>query len=106
VFVCPILSGSGVRVKLLEAFCTGIPVVSTTLGAEGLTEKNGEVCLLADDPRQFADQIVSLLENPNAAEDMVRRAYQYVTTERDITRMTERLVEAYRASVAKKRKKS
>ena len=36
VFVCPILSGSGVRVKLLEAFAAGIPVVSTSIGAEGL----------------------------------------------------------------------
>lgn len=103
VFVCPILSGSGVRVKLLEAFCTGIPVVSTTLGAEGLTDKHGDVCLLADDPKQFADQIVYLLENPQAAEDMVRRAYQYVTTERDITRMTETLLERYREAVTRKR---
>ncbi len=37
-FVCPILSGSGVRVKLLEAFAAGIPVVSTRLGAEGLVD--------------------------------------------------------------------
>ena len=48
VFVCPILSGSGVRVKLLEAFAAGIPVVSTTLGAEGLARKDGEFCALAD----------------------------------------------------------
>ena len=39
VFVCPILSGSGVRVKLLEAFAAGIPVVSTTVGAEGLAKR-------------------------------------------------------------------
>ena len=37
VFICPILTGSGVRVKLLEAFAAGIPVVSTGIGAEGLT---------------------------------------------------------------------
>ena len=39
VFVCPILSGSGMRVKLLEAFAAGIPVVSTRIGAEGLAAK-------------------------------------------------------------------
>src|SRR6266478_8628906 len=43
VFICPILSGSGVRVKLLEAFSAGIPVVSTRVGAEGLTAKDGEI---------------------------------------------------------------
>ncbi len=44
VFVCPILSGSGVRVKLLEAFAAGIPVVSTRVGAEGLANQDGEIC--------------------------------------------------------------
>ncbi|MGH9593996.1 MAG: glycosyltransferase, partial [Bryobacteraceae bacterium] len=43
VFVCPILSGSGMRVKLLEAFAAGIPVVSTALGAEGLADRDGEL---------------------------------------------------------------
>jgi O-antigen biosynthesis protein len=42
-FVCPILSGSGMRLKLLEAFAAGIPVVSTRLGAEALAEKDGEI---------------------------------------------------------------
>ena len=54
IFVCPILSGSGVRVKLLEAFAAGIPVVSTRVGAEGLAVKDGEFCALADDPAEFA----------------------------------------------------
>ena len=49
----PILSGSGVRVKLLEAFAAGIPVVSTRLGAEGLATMDGEICALADDPAGF-----------------------------------------------------
>lgn len=104
VFVCPILSGSGVRVKLLEAFCAGIPVVSTRIGAEGLSEKDGDVCFLSDDPREFADRILHLFENPQAAERMVRQAHQYVTTERDIVRMTERLVAGYRTLLQRKRK--
>ena len=53
VFVCPILSGSGMRVKLLEAFAAGIPVVSTTLGAEGLTATDGDICALADTAEEF-----------------------------------------------------
>jgi glycosyltransferase involved in cell wall biosynthesis len=48
-FVCPILNGSGVRVKLLEAFAAGIPVVSTTIGAEGWRERMANSAL-ADDP--------------------------------------------------------
>src|SRR5262249_16320532 len=74
VFVCPILSGSGVRVKLLEAFAAGIPVVSTRLGAEGLAREDGEVCLLADDAAGFAERVVKLLENPVEAGLMAERA--------------------------------
>ena len=59
VFVCPILSGSGVRVKLLEAFAAGIPVVSTRIGAEGLAAKDGEFCALADDPAGFAERVLA-----------------------------------------------
>ena len=103
VFVCPILSGSGVRVKLLEAFCTGIPIVSTRIGAEGLSEHDGEICFLADTPAEFADRILQLFENPDLAANMVEKAREYVTAERDITRMTERLADSYRRGLDQKR---
>ena len=96
IFVCPILSGSGVRVKLLEAFAAGIPVVSTRLGAEGLAAKDGEVCALADSPEEFADRVVELLANQEKAEDMARRARAEVVAQRDMRGMTERMVEGYR----------
>ncbi|HLH42343.1 MAG TPA: glycosyltransferase [Bryobacteraceae bacterium] len=103
VFVCPILSGSGVRVKLLEAFAAGMPVVSTRLGAEGLAQQDGEICMLADAPRDFADRVVDLLQNPAKAEQMARSARAEVATLRDMRSMTERLVEAYREEVSRKR---
>jgi glycosyltransferase involved in cell wall biosynthesis len=102
-FVCPILSGSGVRVKLLEAFAAGIPVVSTRLGAEGLADRDGEICALADQPTDFAQRVVDLLRNPQKAADMAARARDEVVAKRDIRRMTQRLVEGYRAEVARKR---
>ncbi len=102
-FVCPILSGSGVRVKLLEAFAAGIPVVSTRLGAEGLADRDGEICALADQPADFARHVVELLRNPQKAEAMAARAREEVVTKRDMRGMTERLVEGYRAEMARKR---
>jgi glycosyltransferase involved in cell wall biosynthesis len=99
VFVCPILSGSGVRVKLLEAFAAGIPVVSTRLGAEGLAETDGDICALADDPAGFARRTVELLQDAAKAESMARRAREEVVAKRDMRAMTERLVECYRAEV-------
>ena len=92
-FVCPILSGSGVRVKLLEAFAAGIPVVSTRLGAEGLADRDGEICALADQPADFARHVVELLRDPQKAAAMAARAREEVVTKRDMRGMTERLVE-------------
>ena len=101
-FICPILSGSGVRVKLLEAFAAGIPVVSTRLGAEGLADRDGDICALADQPADFARHVVDLLRDPQKAAEMVARAREEVVTKRDIRAMTERMVEGYRAEVLRR----
>jgi glycosyltransferase involved in cell wall biosynthesis len=103
VFVCPILSGSGVRVKLLEAFAAGIPVVSTSLGAEGLAEKTGLICELADDPLDFAAAVVSLLEDPARGERLAREARAKVAESRDIAVMTRQLEGVYRQEVCRLR---
>jgi len=60
VCVVPLLSGSGTRFKILEAWAAGRAVVSTTLGAEGLGARHGEHLLLADDPDDFAGAILRL----------------------------------------------
>lgn len=65
VAVVPLLSGSGTRVKILEAWAAGVPVVSTSVGAEGLDAREGEDLLLADSPAEFAacvDRILSSTE--------------------------------------------
>ena len=103
IFVCPILSGSGVRVKLLEAFAAGIPVVSTKVGAEGLAVKDGEFCALADDPAGFAARVVALLRDPERAAAMAERARAEVEAQWDMAAITRRLVESYRELVKEKR---
>jgi len=102
-FVCPVLSGSGVRVKLLEAFAAGIPAVSTTLGAEGLTRADGELCALADEPVAFAAKIVELFQHPEKAAAMAERARREAETVWDIHAATARLVESYREALREKR---
>jgi GT2 family glycosyltransferase/glycosyltransferase involved in cell wall biosynthesis len=106
VFVCPILSGSGMRVKLLEAFAAGIPVVSTPLGAEGLAGKDGEICSLAADPLEFAKKVVELFDDGEKARGLACRARERVVETRDMQVLTERLVESYRDVVREKREAS
>ncbi len=61
VAVVPILAGSGTRLKILEAWAAGLPVVSTSLGAEGLPVRAGEHLLLADEASEFARAVSRLL---------------------------------------------
>lgn len=61
VAVVPILAGSGTRLKILEAWAAGVPVVSTTMGAEGLPARDGEHLLLADHARAFAGAVSRLM---------------------------------------------
>ena len=87
-FVCPILSGSGVRVKLLEAFAAGIPVVSTVVGAEGLACQDGEFCRLADDPAGFAERVLAVFEDSEKAAEMAARARAEVERNWDMAAIT------------------
>jgi polysaccharide biosynthesis protein PslH len=63
VAVAPILAGSGTRLKILEAWGAGVPLVSTTIGAEGLPAKDGEHLLLADGGEPFARAVSRLLQD-------------------------------------------
>jgi GT2 family glycosyltransferase/glycosyltransferase involved in cell wall biosynthesis len=102
VFVCPVRSGSGVRVKLLEAFGSGIPVVSTRIGAEGLARHDGEFCLLADQPEEFAARVLRVFDDPAFAADMAARARAEVVANWDMAAITGRLVESYKDAVREK----
>jgi len=64
VVVVPLRMGSGTRIKILEAFAAGKPVVSTRLGAEGLIAEEGKDLLLADNPAEFARSVATFLRDP------------------------------------------
>jgi glycosyltransferase involved in cell wall biosynthesis len=57
----PLLIGGGTRLKIVESLCLGTPVVSTTIGAQGLDLSHGEHLLLRDEPADFANGLVATL---------------------------------------------
>jgi glycosyltransferase involved in cell wall biosynthesis len=73
VSVAPIRADSGTRIKILAALALGVPVVSTTLGAEGLDLVPGREIVLADAPEAFAESVVRLLTD-RATRDAMGRA--------------------------------
>jgi glycosyltransferase involved in cell wall biosynthesis len=74
VYVVPLRIGGGTRIKIFEAMAMGMPVVSTTIGAEGLPVEHTKNILLADTPADFAARVVELLQQPLARERIGRAA--------------------------------
>jgi glycosyltransferase involved in cell wall biosynthesis len=70
--VVPLRLGSGTRLKILEAWAMARPVISTSLGAEGLNAMPGKQLLIADDPQTFAGSVLQVLDNPSIAEELGR----------------------------------
>ncbi len=80
VMLAPILSGGGMRIKILEAMAAGKAVVSTAIGAEGIDIANGENIVIADDPAAFAGAVESLLADVPKAHAMGEAARMLVAT--------------------------
>lgn len=94
VAIVPLQSGSGTRLKILEAFASSTPVVSTTIGAEGLELAPSRHFLLADSPSQFAQSIRELLENENvrsrlatAARELYEQRYTWQSAHAVLSRL-------------------
>jgi glycosyltransferase involved in cell wall biosynthesis len=97
--VVPLRAGSGTRLKILEALAAGCPVVSTTIGAEGLAVRDGTHLLLADDPEAFAGGVLSLaLSEPlrrslaDAGRRLVESRYGWDSAVASLEDVYERLV--------------
>jgi glycosyltransferase involved in cell wall biosynthesis len=68
VVIAPIRYGAGVKLKTVEALQHGVPVVSTTVGAEGIETRGLEAIDVTDEPMQFAERIATLLTDERAWE--------------------------------------
>jgi polysaccharide biosynthesis protein PslH len=77
-FVAPLRAGGGTRLKLLEAFAVGLPVVATTIASSGIEVQHGRDVLTADDAEAFADGVVSLLEDQDRRREIARSARRLV----------------------------
>lgn len=78
VFVCPLTFGSGIKTKNLEAMAMGVPVVTTSIGAENINAKDGYEWIIADDDIQFANAIVELFEDDGRMLTLKNNAYKFV----------------------------
>lgn len=81
VFVVPLRMGGGTRLKVLEAMAMKKPIVSTSIGCEGINVRHDESILIADDPASFADSVVKLLGDAALRQRLVDRGYELMKNE-------------------------
>ncbi|MDX9863695.1 MAG: glycosyltransferase family 4 protein [Anaerolineaceae bacterium] len=95
VCVIPLRAGGGTRLKILESMALGRPVVSTSIGAEGIDITDGENILLGDDPHTFANQTILLLQDKGKRQTIRDQARQFVVDHYDWDSITTRLLKAF-----------
>jgi glycosyltransferase involved in cell wall biosynthesis len=86
IMVVPLRAGSGTRIKILEAFGFGVPVVSTTIGAAGLDVVHEVHLLIADTPEEFAAACLRLMEDDGLAATLTRNAYAWLRESHSLDR--------------------
>jgi polysaccharide biosynthesis protein PslH len=97
--VVPLRIGGGTRIKIYEAMSMGVPVVSTTIGAEGLDVTHGKNILLADDPETFVAATLEILGDPEVGERIgragalhVREHYSWPVVAREFEQLCQQTV--------------
>jgi glycosyltransferase involved in cell wall biosynthesis len=98
--VCPLRLGAGVQNKVLEYMALGLPTVSTALGLEGFDAKAGRDLLVADDASRFADAVVRLIRDREAAGEMAVHARAYVEAGHSWDAMLRPLVDRVGTAIA------
>ena len=100
VCVVPIREGGGTRLKILEAMALGTPVVATSKGAEGLDVTPGQELLLADEPVEFANQVVRVLHDCALRQELANQGRQLVERRYDWAEIGRRFVDLVEGTVA------
>lgn len=93
--VVPLHWGSGTRLKILEAMAAGVPVISTTLGAEGLDATDGQDILIADSPEEMLAAITALRDSPELRGKLTDLGRRLAVSRYDWTIPGERLFSIY-----------
>jgi glycosyltransferase involved in cell wall biosynthesis len=100
VLVVPLRAGSGTRLKILEGFAAGRPVVSTSIGCEGLDVTAGRQLLVADEPDDFATAVARAATDAACADAMIREARALVRERYDVPAIQRGLRAHYRELAA------
>lgn len=90
VFIVPLRAGGGMRVKIVDAWCWGLPIVSTSIGAESIEVEEGKNILIADSPEAMTRAVVRVLTDPALSERLREHGRRWVEERYDWRRIYRR----------------
>ncbi len=99
VLLAPIRVGGGTSFKILEAMASGVPVVATRLGIEGIAARDKEEVLIADDPSLIAFKTTEILNNNNHYQEIAIKARRLIEEKYDWKIIVKKLEEVYSSAV-------
>lgn len=97
VFVVPLRMGSGTRLKVVEALAMKKPVVSTSIGCEGIEVEHGKTVLIQDKPEKFASEVINLLKDKELSNRLTCAGHDLVTSTYDWSLIGEKMLDIYRS---------
>ncbi len=95
VMVVPLLSGSGIRVKIIEGMALGKTVITTTIGAEGIAVEDGKNILIANTPEQFVEAIAKCVHAPDICSFIGENARNLIALDHNNEVITQDLIQFY-----------
>ncbi|MBT8231636.1 MAG: glycosyltransferase [Saprospiraceae bacterium] len=101
IIVVPLLSGSGIRIKILESMAMGKVVLSTKKGFEGISISNGVEGFIFESFEEFEKQIKSLLQDPNKLIEVSEKAKNFILNNFEFKKLAEKNIEAFNSFLNK-----
>ena len=94
--IVPLLTGSGMRMKILDASALSVPFVSTSVGAEGLDFSDGDTCMIADSANEFAQALEMLMSDDKLRESLAQNALKVYKEKYSLDSLVQRRKEIYK----------
>lgn len=101
IMIVPLLSGSGIRIKIVEAMALGKVVITTTVGAQGLDAENGKHLFIADTPEEFLAIIDKCIATPDLCKIIGENARDYISVHHDRDIITKQILDFYQSILEK-----
>jgi len=99
IMIVPLFSGSGMRVKIIEAMALGKPIVATSLAAEGIACTHKKNIMLGNNANEFTEHIIELLQNKSLRNEICHEARQFMLQNHDTNKLIQQLVHFYESLI-------